>query len=118
MRPMRQPRAATRLALAGRVLLLGLGELLTALHAALHAVAHRCHGRIRSFLAPWLVLPGGLALRHPSRDRDLVSLVVRDVVALALQLVRQVLLRDVVALEVVGEQVADTDAVGLHAPVS
>ena len=69
------------------------------------------------FLRRGLLLPGGLALGHARRDHGLVALVVRDVVASTLQLVGQVLLRDVVALVVVREDVAHADPVGLHPPV-
>ena len=61
----------------------------------------------------------GLRARlHPRGDGRLVALVAWDVVAPIDQLVWQVLLPDVVALEVVRELVADADAVRLHPAIA
>ena len=71
----------------------------------------------------WLRRPGGsggLAGLHAFADLALDALLGRDVVAPAglVELVGQVLLGDVVALELVRELVADADAVLLHPAVA
>ena len=100
----REPGLLTRAARpsAAGVLALRLGDLPPVRLSRAQGVRHPGHRRAGPVLPSRLPgSPARLAFGHPGRDLDLVALVVRHVVAAVLQLVGQVLLSDVVALEVV-----------------